>query len=126
MQIKKFDSVCIWSENPDKLAEFYEKVIGLKPDNKIDFPDDYGITFVIDGVFLFIGRHDKVTGKAKDPYRIMPGFVVDSVDEVYKDLSSKGVEFIRMPSWSPDNMYRAATILDPEGNIIQFFSDYKN
>lgn len=55
----------------------------------------------------------------------MPGFVVDSVDKVYEELEPKGVKFILKPSPSPDNTYRAATIEDPEGNLIQFFSDYK-
>lgn len=122
MKIKTFDSVCIWSGNPDKLARFYEEVLGLKVDSKIDIPGDKGITFVINGVFLFIGYHGKVSGQAKDPYRIMPGFVVDSVKETYEELLEKGVKFVLPASPSPDNTYWVATALDPEGNIIQFFS----
>lgn len=126
MNIKKFDSVCIWSENPEELAKFYEKVFDRKPNGKIDIPDDRGTWFLIgeDKVQFFIGFHDKVHGKSKEPYRIMPGFVVDSVDKVYEELAPKDVEFILKPTPSPDGTYRVATIEDPEGNLVQFFSDY--
>jgi predicted enzyme related to lactoylglutathione lyase len=126
MKIKAFDSVCIWSEDSDKLAKWYEEKLDLKVDSRIDLPNDKGVSFIINGVLLFIGYHDQVHRQSKDPYRIMPGFVVDSVDKVYEELIAKGVTFIRKPSWSPDNTYKAATIVDSEGNIIQFFSDYKS
>jgi catechol 2,3-dioxygenase-like lactoylglutathione lyase family enzyme len=123
MNVIRFDSVCLWSENPDKLAEFYEKVLGLVVDQKINLPDDKGISFKLGEVLLFIGYHDKIKGESKDPYRIMPGFWVKSVKDVYDELSPKKIEFIREPSISPDGTYYAATIIDPEGNIIQFFSE---
>jgi predicted enzyme related to lactoylglutathione lyase len=122
MRIKAFDSICIWSEDPDKLAKFYEEKLGLQIDSRIDIPRDKGISFKINDVVLFIGYHDQVKGRAKDPYRIMPGFVVDSVKETYEELAQKGVEFILPASSSPDSSYWVATALDPEGNIIQFFS----
>ena len=123
VKIIRFDSVCIWSENPDELAKFYEEKIGLIRKDTVDLPDDYGHVFMLSDVMLFIGHHSEVKGTAKDPYRIMPGFWTDSVNEVYGELSKKGVEFIRKPSVSPDGTYYAATIKDPEGNIIQFFSE---
>lgn len=127
MQIKKFDSVCIWSENPEKLVEFYKNIFGKELDGEINITDDKGYWFLIgeDKVIFWIGYHDKVEGQSKDPCRIMPGFTVDSVDKVFKELIPKGVDFIKEPSWSPDKSYRIATIADPEGNIIQFYSDYK-
>ena len=123
MNIKRFDSVCIWSENPDKLAEFYEKTLGLHVEERINLPDDVGVVFKLGEVLIFIGEHSEVHGKAKDKYRIMPGFWVDSVQEVYDELKVKNVEFIRTPSVSPDGTYYAATILDPEENVLQFFSE---
>lgn len=123
MNILRVDSICIWSENPDQLASFYENILGLTVDQKLDLPDDKGISFNLNGVLVFIGYHNKVSGNAKDPYRIMPGFWVDSVKAVYEELSQKNIEFLRKPSISPDGTYYAATIRDPEENIIQFFSE---
>lgn len=125
MRISKLDSVCIWSDNPSKLADWYEKMLDLKIDRRLDLPDDTGINFMINDVFFFIGYHDKVKGKSKDPYRIMIGFSVDSVEKIYKELKAKGVEFVRPAEKAsdPDDPYYVATAKDPEGNIIQFFSD---
>lgn len=123
MNIKRFDSVCIWSDNPDKLYLFYQDVLGLPLEEKIDLPNDYGYFFKLSEVGIFIGKHSEVTGSARDPYRIMPGFFVESVAAVQAELEQKGVEFIRPASVSPDGEYYAATIKDPEGNILQFFSE---
>ncbi|MDE2025734.1 MAG: VOC family protein [Patescibacteria group bacterium] len=122
MKILRYDDVCIWSENPDKLAEFYEKLLELPVVERIDIPDDKGILFDVAGVYLFIGFHDRVHGKASDPYRVMPGFVVEDVYKTYDELKEKGVKFIKPACISPDGKYHVATAVDPEGNIIQFFS----
>ena len=125
MQIKALDSVCIWSENPDKLAKWYQKILDLKVDKKLNLPDDTGVNFMIGKTFFFIGFHDKVKGKSKDPYRIMIGFSVKSVKKTYDELVTKGVRFIRPAERSsdPEDEYFVATVVDPEGNIIQFFSN---
>ncbi len=123
MKVKTLDSVCVWSENPDKLADFYERTIGLPIDKRLNLPKDTGVQFKVGDFYFFVGYHDKIKGKAKDPYRIMVGFGVDSVEETYKELLKKGVEFILKPSPSPDGTFFVATAVDPEGNIIQFFSN---
>lgn len=123
MKVEALDSVCVWSENPDKLAKFYEEILGLKVDKRLNLPDDKGVQFKVGNTYFFVGYHDKITGKAKDPYRIMVGFAVDSVKQVYDEISPKGVKFILKPSPSPDKTFYVTTALDPEGNIIQFFSD---
>ncbi len=122
MLLKSFESVCIWSENYEKLANWYKETFELEIDTELNLADDTGMGFMLGGVFFWIGDHDKVEGKSLDPYRIMPGFNVDSVTSLYNQISQKGVEFIRKPSLSPTGDYYAATALDPDGNVIQFFS----
>ncbi len=123
MQIKALSSVCLWSENPKKLAEFYLHTLNLPFDKELTLPDDTGTQFKIGETYFFVGYHDKIKGSAKDPYRIMIGFDVDSVQVAYDELAPKGVEFIQKPSLSPDKTFYVATALDPEGNIIQFYSN---
>ncbi len=125
MLLKSFESVCIWSQNYKKLANWYKETFDLEIDTQLDLSDDTGIGFMLGEVFFWIGEHDQVKGKSHDPYRIMPGFNVDSVTELYEHISKKGVEFIRKPSLSPTKDYYAATALDPDGNVIQFFSKGK-
>lgn len=123
MNIHNLGSACIWSENPEKLAQFYEKTLGLPVDKQLNLPNDRGVQFKIGNFYLFIGYHDQVKGNTQDPYRIMLGFDVDSVQKVYQELITKKVEFILKPSSSPDKTFYVTTAKDPEGNIIQFFSD---
>lgn len=123
MKILALDSICLWSENPDKLADFYEKVIGLPVDSHLNYSDDRGVQFKVGSTYFFVGYHDKIKGEAKDPYRIMIGFTVDSVNEIYEEISKRGVDFIAKPFLSPDKTSYVATARDPEGNIIQFYSD---
>jgi predicted enzyme related to lactoylglutathione lyase len=123
MKIVALDSMCVWSQNPDKLASFYEKVIGLPVGSRLNLPKDRGVEFKIGNFYFFIGYHDKIKGKAKDPFRVMIGFSVDSVKSVYDNLSKKKVKFLAKPFLSPDKTFYVATAYDPEGNIIQFFSD---
>ena len=34
--------ILIYSENPDKLVEFYKEVLGFKQVDKLNIPGDYG------------------------------------------------------------------------------------
>lgn len=123
MKIKALSSVCLWSKNPFELAKFYRDILGLPFDKEMNLPDDKGIQFKIGEVYFFVGYHDKVFGKNKDPYRVMVGFDVDSVKKTYEELTQKGVEFIQPATVSPDGTFMVATAYDPEGNIIQFYGD---
>ncbi len=123
MKVISLDSICLYSENPDKLAEFYEKILNLPLDKKLNLPNDRGVQFKVGETFFFVGYHDKIQGKNKDMYRIMMGFTVESVKQVYDEIAPKGVEFIALPQASPDGTFYVSTALDPEGNIIQFYSD---
>ncbi len=123
MEVKSLNAICVWSENPKELAKFYSDVLNLPFDKELNLPNDTGIQFKIGETYFFVGLHDKIQGKAKDPYRIMIGFTVDSVQKTYDEISPKGVEFIQKPTPSPDKTFYVSTALDPEGNIIQFYSN---
>ena len=123
--VNKYDSIMIWSENWRELAKWYQDMFHLEVLNELNLPDDTGVTFNIgNGESVFwVGYHDQVHGQAKDPYRIMVGFNVDSVTRTYAEMKAKGAEFIAAPKVSPTGDYMVATVKDPEGNIIQLFGD---
>ena len=100
--IKSIGWLTIWSEDYKKLANWYRDTLELKVASELNLPNDTGVIFEFpNGTNLWIGYHDKVRGKSKDPYRSFVSFNVDSVTELYEKLSPKGVEFIRKPSISP-------------------------
>ena len=119
----KYLSVGIWSLNHKKLAKWYEEVMGFKVREEINLPNDECIDFNFGENYFFIGKHDKIHGVNSDPYRIMVGFNVESVNNTYKILAKKGVQFIAKPFEAPGGGFWCMTISDPEGNILQFYGD---
>lgn len=117
----KHVSICLWSENYEKLAKWYEDVLGFKVNRRLTLPDDTGVDFDFLPSYFYVGKHDKVKGKSKDPYRIMTGFNVESVSEAYNELKNKPVTFIAKPFEGPPGGFWCMTIADPEGNLLQFF-----
>lgn len=122
MLIKNLDGVAVWSENWKELADWYERVFEMEAEEELNLPDDTGRLYKIGECVFWIGAHSEVKGKSKDKYRIMPGFVFESVHETAKILKERGVEFIAEPHLSPTKDYHAATIEDLDGNIIQMYS----
>lgn len=114
-------TVCIWSDDYDKLAKWYENILNLPVRERLSYPDDTGVDFNFGKNYLYIGRHDKIKGKSKDPYRVMTGFNVKSVTKTYEELKKKKVKIIAKPFLSPPGDCWCMTIADPEGNILQFF-----
>ena len=122
MKLKNHDiSVIIWSEHYEKLVDWYKNVLGFTIREELTLPNDTCTGFDFGQTYFSVGRHDKVQGQAKDPYRIMVGFNVDSVNEAYKELEGKPITWIAKPFESPQGGYWCMTIADPEGNILQFF-----
>ncbi len=123
MIVKNISAVLIWSENWRELADWYRDVLELTVESELSLPNDTGVNFLVDGVYFWVGYHDRVYGKSRDKYRIMIDFGVESVIETYHKLKDRGVRFILEPTLSPTKTFYVATALDPEDNIIQFSSD---
>src|SRR5579885_3405017 len=94
-------SVGIWSENYKELAKWYIDVLGFTVKEHAELANDSYIAFAWGDNWLWIGSHDKVTGKNKDPYRIMIEFYVESVEATYEELQKKGVTIIAKPFAEP-------------------------
>ena len=63
-------SIGIWSENHEALAAWYENVLGFKVRKRLNLPNDTGVDFDFGNSYFFIGKHDQVHGKSRDPYRL--------------------------------------------------------
>ncbi len=118
--------ILIFSSNPDKLMKFYQNILGLKLESKLDIPNDYGYMFALKDDFkLWIGLHDKVKGKSKEPFRLIHNFYVKSVTKWYQKIKNhKHVKIILKPELTPfatkKNQVYVCTWLDPDGNCWQF------
>jgi lactoylglutathione lyase len=61
--------------------------------------------------------------QAESQDRVAMIFQVDDVDEVYQRLRDKGVVFINEPMDCPDWGIRAAHFRDPDGNLLEIYTD---
>ena len=111
-----FNSVLlnITSENPERMAEFYTKVLKLKPNPMIG----EGAFDLNDGTVLHIDGHSDTKGKSKEPHRMLINFFVPDLKSEQARLKGEGVEFIReegREEWGGV----ISTFLDPDGNYLQ-------
>lgn len=116
-------SVGVWSEDYKTLAKWYTDVLGFKVKESAELSNDSYIAFDFGGEnWFWVGKHSEVHGKAKDPYRIMIEFYVNSVMDTFKELKEKGVKMIAEPFAEPTESGNwCMTIQDLEGNILQFY-----
>ncbi len=116
----------IFSENPDELIKFYRDVLGFKVLNKLEYPQDYGYAIeVAPGYELWLAKHSEVTGYNKEPVRHMLNIYVDSVHAMYDTIKNRtDIKFLQIPrpmsDFIPTETRYVLTILDPDGNCLQF------
>lgn len=122
---KKISTILIWSQDAQKLANWYKKIFNFKVLEELRHPKDTGVLFEIEkgGAWLWIGQHSEVQGKNKDPHRHMFNITVASVSEAYKYLQKKDVQFFAKPFKAPTMEKYFATFYDIDGNFIQLIGD---
>jgi predicted enzyme related to lactoylglutathione lyase len=109
------NSVMIGTTQPQKLAAFYEKVIG-KPADMADSENGfYG--WQVGSAYLSVMDHSEMGGNSKDPARVMFNFETNEVKEEFEKIKGIGAEVIREPYEMGGGWI--ATLADPEGNYFQ-------
>jgi lactoylglutathione lyase len=117
--IKGVNSVIIWTEDVKKLTPFYRDTLGLKTS---DIGDEFAVFDIGGAQQLALGNHSEVTGRSKEPNRVMINLDVDDCQSEYERLKAKGVQFVRPPSPEPEaDGTIIATLQDPDGNTLQLF-----
>lgn len=113
------NSIMTGSEKPKALADFYEKVLGKKP----DWSEDNWSGFATSSCFLTIGFHDKIKGKSKNPERVIINFETNKVKEEFERIKKLGAKVVK----EPYEMQGAwiATLEDPDGNYFQLMSPWE-
>lgn len=129
----KFSNVRLLVKDYEKCFKFYTEKLGLEA--AFDIEDCYGSFKVaegIEGLAIFtsdlmapaVGNADK-SQPTNCREKMMVSFEVPNVDETYKDLKAKGVEFINEPIDMPDWGMRTVHLRDPEENLIELFTPLK-
>lgn len=116
------NSIMIGTQKPKKLADFYEQVIGKKP----DMQEGNWSGWQVGNCFLNIGEHSEVPeAQAKEPQRIIINFETKEVKEEFdriKDID--GVSIVKEPYQMDDWSGWIATLADPDGNYFQLMTPW--
>lgn len=116
-----FNSILVFSENPEELSSFYEIVFDKKPEMQME-----GYTgFQVGAAWITIGPHDKVKGKSTNPERIMFNLETDDVKGEFERIKELGAEVIAEPygmEEEGESKDAIATFADPDGNFFQLMT----
>jgi catechol 2,3-dioxygenase-like lactoylglutathione lyase family enzyme len=119
--LKRIDVVVLFVADLERSKSFYRDTLGLRMAHE----DENSAVFELEGASLILlsiaAAQDLLSSEAaatRPPAAAGSQLVsfVEDVDEVYADLTAKGVEFIREPVdrwWG----LRTAHFKDPDGNI---------
>ena len=115
----KLNYVMIGSLQPKALAEFYEKVF----EKPADWSDGEWYGWQAGGIGITIGPHSEVTGRAKEPQRLILNFETEQVKEEFARIKALGTTVIKdiyemQGAW-------IGTFADPDGNYFQVLSPWK-
>ena len=120
--IKGIESILLGSQNAQKLADFYEKIVGLKLTNEFEMGenDEKGFEFAIkDSTGFYIMDHSEVKGKNKNPAQMIINFEVDDIEKEVTRLKKAKVK-IQQDIYHIEGYGLIATFVDPDGNLFQF------
>jgi predicted enzyme related to lactoylglutathione lyase len=116
-----FNSILIGSEDPQRLVEFYTRVLG-EP-----VMSDGGYTgWQLGSGFVTVGPHTDVKGRNQEPGRLIWNIETADVRGEFERMKAAGAEVVAEPYAMDDDMAVAgmaiATFADPDGNLFQLMS----
>ena len=123
----KINLVTIWTNNIDKMKNFYNQVLGFKIKNDlgnyVEFENE-GVRFAIctrDVMYVYNNEYEKaVIGQVFE--LAFPCENPNDVDESFTHLIAKGATPIHKPQDMPWRQ-RTALFADPDGNIHELFAE---
>jgi predicted enzyme related to lactoylglutathione lyase len=116
-----FNSILIGSENPDRLVEYYTKLLG---EPAFAFAEGGYTGWQIGSGNVTVGPHDQVKGKSAHPGRIIWNIESKDVKADFERFKAAGAIVIAEPYGFEEGELDAsiATFADPDDNYFQLMS----
>jgi predicted enzyme related to lactoylglutathione lyase len=128
----KLDNLRILTGNMPQMFAFYKDTIGLKPtwgdaeSTYASFADENGKTalalFDRTEMLEALGMPDKPTPEAPRTGSLLV-FEIEQVEVFYAEKAQAGASFLAEPRAMPDWGIRVAHLIDPDGNLVEIFSN---
>jgi predicted enzyme related to lactoylglutathione lyase len=114
-----FNGILIGSENPDRLVEYYTKLLGAPM-----FSDGGYTVYQIGSGYVTVAAHDQVKGKSAHPGRIIWNIETPDVKGEFERFKAAGAIVIAEPYGFDEGEMEAsiATFADPDDNYFQLMS----
>ena len=113
-----FNSILIGSEDPTRLAGYYEKLFG-----KPTWDDGGYTTWLLGGGAVSVGPHSEVHGTSPQPGRLIWNIESNDVQGDFERFKAAGATVVREPygfEEAPGSLI--ATFADPDGNYFQLMT----
>ena len=113
-----FNSILIGSEDPARLAGYYEKLFG-----KPTFDDGGYTTWLLGGGAVSVGPHSEVHGPNPQPGRLIWNIESNDVQGDFERFKAAGATVVREPygfEEAPGSLI--ATFADPDDNYFQLMT----
>lgn len=118
-----FNSILIGSEDPQRLVEYYSRILG-----KPAMEDGGYAGWQIGTGFVSVGPHDEVTGKNAQPGRLLWNIESADVPGDFDRFKAAGAVVVREP-YNPAGPggpgMLIATFSDPDDNLFQLISPWQ-
>jgi predicted enzyme related to lactoylglutathione lyase len=121
----KFNGICLVTERVPALVQFYTKIFSCQFSG-----DDTHAEAEVSGLSLAIftrqGMEEMAPGSMQGAGygSFTIGFEVEDVDMQYERLNDLGVVFVKLPASYPWGT-RSVWFRDPDGNIVDFYSQVR-
>jgi predicted enzyme related to lactoylglutathione lyase len=113
-----FNSILIGSEDPQRLVDYYTKLLGAPT-----FTEGGYTGWVIGSGVVTVGPHDEVHGKNVHPGRIIWNIESEDVQADFERFKAAGATVVREPySFEEAPGSAIATFADPDDNYFQLNS----
>jgi uncharacterized glyoxalase superfamily protein PhnB len=122
MELKKMEATVLFVKNVSASVKFYTEKIGIE---KTEESDDFANLKLGNNNIALLGP--SVVKGLIEKNITTPGqsaliaVEVDDLDEAYKELKAKGVNFIKAPKLQSWGQY-TAYFIDPDGHIWELFT----
>ncbi len=113
-----FNSILIGSDDPDRLVEYYTRVLG-----EPGFSDGGYTGWQLGSGFVTVGPHSEVKGKNATPGRIIWNIETKDVQGDFDRMKAAGAIVIAEPyGFEGQPGSSIATLADPDDNYFQLMS----
>jgi catechol 2,3-dioxygenase-like lactoylglutathione lyase family enzyme len=118
----KLINTCLVTKNVSRLSDFYEKVLGIKPQKVANRYAEFHTGVGVLAIFSAEAQQEYIPGSAeasKNRSAILE-FKVADVDQEYVRLQPIVATWVKKPTTQPWGT-RSIYFRDPDGNLIDFY-----